>query len=572
MTRTLTLMVVICFCGALQLEPFWKTSGQAQTLLKQARNETPQPMTAAELKLLGDPIFLLVLKDNAAATNLRQIENLIQSVPSKRKIFVVDETIANPARNQNQARRAVITFSGSTQGQILDNNLMLSVFFDEQQFPENPERIEAWGFDSGRGRFNYYVMDRSAGVHSWKFRGSSDGADGLDLAGRSGTCLACHRNGGPVMKELLRPWNNWHSVDSQATYLLSTANPSARWPVALQSPRFRERLDQAENLEGKIIAAIRQFNTKRVEAALQKNSDGTVAVDGQGLSKVLEGRRVLKPLFQTTEFNLTSSQQKSRLHPLPATSTQGPDEPVVIPNSFFLNANLIGVGGGVRGFVGLGITSAEQFSAAAKVSPQEYKELVTKTGTKLFGKPGDADFAWFVPEPSQIDNDMVDRLLRIGVVSPEFVAAVLAIDLETPVLSAERAQLLNFIPDEFNFKGANSTAPFDARRDPLTNAVIAALEASTPTANSTVARFLQLLRRMNLKNTQDPQNPRKVLESLVNAYQTRIRDTLQDAQTRKTELERLYGQALERRRAVLSNPMFREIDETEGHRGLLPLP
>ena len=569
-------LAVLVFLAAALMPPPETRAAQPGTLRKQLRNDdAPTALSAAERAELGDPMFLLVLKDNANVTSLKQVEDLIQPQAGRRKIFVVGETIMNPARGQNQERRSVITFSGSNGVVPLDNNIMLSLPFDEERFPDDPERIEALGFDSVRGRFNYYVMDRSAPAEppSWKFRGSSEGADQLSAAGRRGTCMACHINGGPVMKELLRPWNNWHSFDARAEYLLPVANPTVRWPVATQSPRFREVLDGAEKLEGKIIASIGQFNIKRLEAALEKTPGGGVATDAQGRAKVLRGRRLLRPLFETTEFNLISSTEKSGLHPLPQVSTQGPSGSVRIPDSFFLNANLIGAGGGVTELRGLGITRARQFSQVARVTQQEYKDLIGQANTKLFGRPGDAVFAWLVPEPSQIDNDMIDRLLRSGAVSSEFVAAVLTIDLETPMFSQERASLLQFIPDEFRFVRPSGAAPppATAPRDELTEAVIAAIEATNPAADTPAGKFLQLLRGINLKDPNNSQNPRKILESRVNAYHDRVKSNLENPQSRAAELRRLYQLALARRRAVLANPVLGALDETAG-RGLLPLP
>jgi hypothetical protein len=532
---------------------------------KQLRDgEKPTPLTPAELAELGDPMFVLVLRDNANVTSLREVEDLIQPDADGRKIFVVSETIINPARDQNQVRRSVITFSGSNRGQVLDNNLMISVPFGQAQFPDNPSLVEVWGFDRARGRFNYYVLNGSP--LSWKFRGSSEGADLLSANAREGTCLACHINGGPLMKELTRPWNNWHSDVSPATYLQPASSPDVRWRVA-QSPRFKDRLDQAENLQVKIEAAIRQFNTRRVTGALERGPDGSEVIDAQGRAKVRQGRRLLRPLFETTEINLASSEQKSRLHPLPQVSAQGPDLPVVIPDSFFLNAQLIGQGG-------LGIARARQFSQVARVSPQEYRDLIAQTNTRLFRQPGDADFAWLVPEPSRIDNDMVDRLLRAGVVSQEFVAAVQAIDLETPVFSRQRASLLRFIPDEFLFRrlgGTTPPPPPSGPRDDLTEAVIAALQASNPSANSPAGRFLQLLRGIDLQNPDSPQNPRKILEARVNAYHDRVKAALESPQGRGAELRRLYQSALARRRELLAHPLLGRLDET-GDGGLLPLP
>ena len=48
----------------------------------------------------------------------------------------------------------------------------------------------------------------------------------------------------------------------------------------------------------------------------------------------------------TTEYNVISAAQPSGLHPFPAVGT-GPEEDVAVPDTFFLNANLL-AGGGYR--------------------------------------------------------------------------------------------------------------------------------------------------------------------------------------------------------------------------------
>ena len=42
--------------------------------------------------------------------------------------------------------------------------------------------------------------------------------------------------------------------------------------------------------------------------------------------------------------------------------------------------------------------------------------------------------------------------MQRGIVSRNFVASVLIIDLENPVLSADRESLLKFVPDRFFFR------------------------------------------------------------------------------------------------------------------------
>jgi hypothetical protein len=104
------------------------------------------------------------------------------------------------------------------------------------------------------------------------------------------------------------------------------------------------------------------------------------------------------------------------------------------------------------------------------------------------GVRGDTNFAWFLPVPSHVDNDLADQLLKTGIVSPHFLAAALAVDLEVPVLSDRRRSLLRFVPDRFDFMpipaGTHpATLPRDAGRDFLITAVLQAIDMAYPPAD-----------------------------------------------------------------------------------------
>ncbi len=531
--------------------------------LKQPHEGEPaQILSAAERGQLGDPVFNLVLKEHADVVDFGKIEELIQPDVRERHTFVVDEEIANP--KQNQARRSVITFTGSNHGEVLTSNAMLSVFFDATAFP-SPISIEAWGWDNVRGRYNYYKLDKTGTPDdrlTWKFRASSVAADMLTPPERRNTCLACHINGGPIMKELSFPWNNWHSFASQATYLISPQG----WPVSNNPALAGGRLQGAETLETDgILPSIRQFNNRRINEALaRRDIDGNVAINEEGAAQVVDGKRLLKPLFVTTEYNIISGKQKSQLHPFSPRPPSMPAGDVEIPNSFFLNANLM-AGGTPANYLGLGIPEAANFSKIAKVHPKEYKSLIEDSGVQLGGvRPGDADFAWFVPEPSHMDNDMVDRLIRRGIVSKDFVASILMIDLEKPVLSGDRESLLQFIPEKFSFiplKPGEAPAG-DARTDEdLRKKVIGMLEAAHVAADSNAGRWLQNLKSGDAINR---------LHLQVTGYLKRIQDALADPQTRPQQLKKLYDLAIERRQAVLQNALLNALNET-GDR-LFPVP
>ena len=498
-------------------------------LRKQARDGGAiQALTAAERAALGDPLFTLVLKTAPAPTTLDAIEQkLIGADANRRRLFVVHEESLDPTHPA--ARRAVLTYRGTTPpAGSLQPNIALSLSFTDAGF--STDDIEAWGWDDRNSRYNYYKLDRQPGeaALSWKFRGSSVGADALTTAARAGTCLRCHVNGGPVMKELPLPWNNWHSFKSLLPYLDGVGTDD--WPIAA-SPRFGQ-LTGAESFEvDVIIPSIKQFNGRRAKALVRTLPSGA--------REVIDGKRLLRPLFATTEYNLTSAPQPSGLHPFPAVGT-GPAENVAVPDTFFLNANLL-AGGGLLQYRGLGIAEARQFATVLAVEPQEYAGLVRNARTTVGGKDFDSMFAWFVPEPSHVDNHLVDVLVRDGVITAEFAASVLAVDLETPVFSTARASLLRFVPATVRFTARGPDDVPTAHPDALTTTVIQAIRAGgAPAAGSPEAALLALL--------EDPRPLERVREQ-VQAYVARQRSALSGT-GRAAELARLYGRVIERRKAA----------------------
>jgi len=506
------------------------TSGQSAIRKQATESSALVPMSAAELAELGDPMFTLVLRDHPQEIRLDEIERLIMGATGQRHLFVVDEQLQNSA--QGGTRRAVLAYKGTNQSVRLDPNIALSALFNDQGFDAG--FLEVWGWDDGRSRYNYYKLEGNP--PTWRFRGSSVGADQLNAAQRRGTCMACHTNGGPLMKELPIPWNNWHSFRNTVSYLSSTSQN--HWRIA-ETLRFRD-LRGAEGLEtGFILPSIRQFNGRRLSTMIRPITPNE--------HEVTDGPRTLRSLFLTTEYNITSAGQLSGVHPL--AKVGGSAEAIAVPDAFFLNANLL-AGGGLTQYEGLGVPEARQFSGVLQLQPKEYQAVVTRFSTSIGGLSGDANFAWFVPEPSHVDNQFVDLLIRRGVVTRDFAAAVLAVDLENPVFSKVRGSLLALIPPSFRFKPLNPGDVPAAHPDQVTRDVIAKLESLKPSAGSPEAEFLALL---------ESPNPVEGLRMKVNAYQDRVRMRLGDALQSQAEVDRLYRALLRRRQeAVAHNPALVE--------------
>ena len=512
-----------------------------------------RPLTVEEKANLQDPLFRLVLARQPGVTTLSEIEGLIQADRNKRFIFVVDEEIKD--FRQPQGRRSVITFDGANGDAQLNGNIALSIFFSSGAMPDQDVELEAWGWDEKNGVYNFYKLDHQGNTTpplSWKLRGSSAGADRLAADNRNGTCLRCHTSGVPIMKELSFPWNNWHSFTSPANYLTSDTPLDQRWPVA-NDPNFPQ-LSGGDTLETIIKGAVIRFNNRRLTDLLPG--------DAQNERIVHDAKILLKPLFDTTEINLESAQQKSGLHPLPDPITSGPSQPITLPDNFFLQADLLA---GTNDIVGIGISEAKGFGSKAIIQPVEYKELIQSSRVQItrangITLPGDTNFAWLTPVPGFAASHWVGTLLRQKVISPDFVAAVLSVDLELPVFSDRRRSLLQVIPDTF------TVTPGETYPDKLTREIIAALESRKLSADSPEAEFLAILKSPS---------PVQELKSRVLSYNNRLAATLGNPSTRQGELARLFDLLIARRRMVATYPdpnhfpMFGSLIESDA---LLPLP
>jgi hypothetical protein len=502
-------------------------------LLKQFKNtDTPQPMTDAEKAQLQDPFFQLVLKNNTDAKDLTAINNLLK--PQSQELFVVDERIAESALkvgNNSSIRRGIMTVSGTTNQQKLDNNVLFSVLFTPDTFP-TANFIEIMGWDEKNGVYNYYKLEKSANetTSSWRFRGSSKDADKLTAEQRGATCLRCHINGGTVMKELVTPWNNWESGFSPVAYL---RRGSGAWPIVgnASSPFSKNQLADAYGLQDNVIQpTITRFNETRIKAL--KSADGQTVTDA---------RRLLKPLFTTTEFNLMSSFQLSAFHPFSRPTTNTSD--INIPDSFFFNSNLISSVFDIF----------ETFSDFSNISRRDYAHLLQQTKTALNDKvPGDTNFAWFGPEASFMDNDFVRQLVSGNTVPKQFAAAALAVDIENPVFSSKRAKLLSnsIIPAQFKVGTGND----------LVSKTIANLTTLNPAAGTPEADFLQLLK------TPDASAALKKRLTDYIAKERKLLGTGANPQERSKEWIRLYKLELQRRETVLADPTLTRLDETGGKR------
>ncbi len=521
----------------------------AQALLHQPTDTSPPvPISSQLLAQLDDPFFRIVIVNAPGEQDVVRIAALVQPNTQSRQAFIVSEHISMPEKTGCSAgRRVVMSFSGthSQTGIVLDNNIFFSFLLEPSGQVGD---LEAIGWDQTHGTYNYYRHDligSSDGRKVWKLRNFS-----TDLTTTAPTqvargCLRCHVNGAPIMKEFSFPWNNWHSFRFQARYLKrGSLLPAIEWPAA-SSALINRQLASAEQLEATVQSAIQRFIDSQINRHHTLNADGTLSVN--------DVRGLLDSLFHPTELNLASSPTISGLDRGPL--TQPSTARIQIPDSFFVNVTMMR---DISLPVFQGQSAVPKVFAAGdlSVSFSEYKALLNDAQSNVPCLPGqDTVFAWFGPEVSEFDRRMVARLQNQGFVDAEFVASVLAIDVENPMFSDSRAVLLRHVPDNIE-----RVAP-DRKAQILRDRVIASIDA-IPAAKRTPSEqdFMGLLQS---------QDPRAELNRRVEDYRDRIQQDLDpaDATRRRTTLRKLLETLRDNRNAFRSLPISRHLVESNS---LLP--
>lgn len=253
----------------------------------------------------------------------------------------------------------------------------------------------------------------------WIWSGSSH--DALKNQTRQKGPFSGHINGGPVMKELELPWQNWHSMN--ATIELPENHPLK------QTPYFNEK-GTGDQFEKLVKTGMDKVNQARIDNAINN-----------GIVKDFDF--FMRQILISTNVNLISSSRESR--------AISDDEAVPLPFSFFANT------------IGLSLTDVdpdiEQVSVLGKVYLQSLNHFNFAMVTDGVTIPGDTHFAFFVPEASREDMDLLGKMIRHNMISKKMAASILMVDFPNPIYSDRRESLLQYVPQEI--KIGNNGSDFD---------------------------------------------------------------------------------------------------------------
>lgn len=315
-------------------------------------------------------------------------------------------------------------YSGPMEGgQVQEGELYIG-FFSEREGPtlqvqqgfEPGLMIELIAWDYTKKQFNFWELIGTGQSSAWHFRGDSSDvlADVAQVApgqskanfGAKLRCSGCHTLGGPIMKEVEGPNNDWWSDEEKLALgsmkLASTTAPNLKARTAAQL--FKGARD-ASNL-----ARLVKAGTDRMLAERARRGG-----DGQTLNQEL------RSLFGVMEINLASD-----VKPFKANAA------VQLPVGFFVDERLAGKANGPT------------------VGAAAYRAALAQAGSAFAAdeQPGLAEthHAFVVPTRSYVDQQQLDALVSRGLLDEELIADVLAVDLTTPVFSTARASLLRHVP------------------------------------------------------------------------------------------------------------------------------
>jgi hypothetical protein len=267
--------------------------------------------------------------------------------------------------------------------------------------------IELIAWDYAKGFFNFYELRGNGKTGIWFYRG--DSADILsDIKylhrqkdqnhpqfGNTLRCSGCHVNGGPIMKELFSPNNDWWSP--QRPLLLGN-----RVPDKLLIPFFKS-LNPAQDLAQAVVAGV---NGLQESPSYQK------------IKFSLSLQEILRPIFCPMEINFISD-------PTPFESQA---RAIIVSSQFMVNP----------------IFS----QGSLQMDKDLYKEILGRIGSH-FPETGDldADHSWLAPVKAYSDIISIQKLLKSGVVNEKFILSVLSVDVGNPALSQTRCELLRYLPE-----------------------------------------------------------------------------------------------------------------------------
>ena len=370
-----------------------------------------------------DPIGLLLSSAAKCPTDVFQFRSLLKQRGMKLETaLVANRGFHNPSQG-SFSMFEMVTAPEST-GILVDAGDFFFGHFTavsatnelapDQNAQKGSLMIEAIAWDTTKGFYNFYELIGNGSQGRWFYRG--DSADILadnqflhrqadskkPVFGNSMRCSACHTGGGPIMKELSAPHNDWW--DSARNLDLGGRKPNSRLAGILAT------LVPADRLAKSVVTGLKKLES----SGPYKQIKSSLTLQEQ-----------LRPLFCAVEVNFKSD----------LTSNSENQAEVRVPAEFFVDSRLISPA--VKEVVQFGLP----------IHREDYTQALKKLGSR-FPETNriDGDHAWLTVVKAKSDKVVVDALIAKGIIDEEFAADVLAVDFTNPVFSAPRCSLLRLVP------------------------------------------------------------------------------------------------------------------------------
>lgn len=374
-------------------------------------DETPHLMTDQEIQNeLNDPWATKVLRQNIFPSNivevLQQLKLLEQQQGGtlKRRSFLVGEGGQFPVSipHLNRTFRYIVSWAND-QGQA---EIFLAIPAGTR---DGLTELIAW--DSKKQSLNYY---RREGTNTWTWRGDTQSA--FDPDSRAKGCFACHTNGNLLVKELERPWQNWHS---ELAGISSEVVPESLRPDDI--PEIKELFDEratAQELEAQITKGIERSNRSRVDFR-----------DG----KLNNVHSMFSQILLTNNCNLRASEQKI----VTVTDTTR----FRLPMELFFDQRVFDkvIDLPIPGF-------------ATPILWPQYMELLDDANLRFKSGPilipgihRDSFFLGLSPIRAFEDSNLKVQLMNKGIVTKRFLVCLAMIDFPNPIFSKIRNSLNGFV-------------------------------------------------------------------------------------------------------------------------------
>jgi hypothetical protein len=403
----------------------------------------------------GDPLFQIVTSEANCSQNALEFRKRLLALgyilkpamvgnrgfnnPLPAGSFSFFESVSSPTGS-----RAKITlndgdwFFGHFQVANNNNSASASELVEQQQGTQDNLLLESIAWDPTVGYFRFYEIRGTGQGGQWFYRGSSidiqnditnlwrDTNPGQPIFGKAPAsnpgrfggqntafklrCSGCHMDGGPIMKELAGPHDSWWRT-VQPLPLGSLVVQQELQPI-LSNVIDADTFAKFVQIGVDKLLSSKPYLTERSKRSLQEQ---------------------LRPLFCEQEVNLESDQQ-----PFTSFATT-----IAVPASFFIDPRLL-----------------PKDQQPITIDKAAYTNALTTFQSSFFDYQSsasagiDADHAFETPVKGWGDIAVIAALTgdQPGsdgkLVTPDFVTAVLAVDMTRPMFSARRCGLLTLLPEK----------------------------------------------------------------------------------------------------------------------------